>query len=95
MTHELSRNAMLAFLGVFIVFAICCLLRVFLMKKIVQSSGGIWDINSPFRNVREERKALRNLPQGKLRTELRLLNVVAVGSWLAGLAIGVTQSYKK
>ena len=95
MTNELSRNAMFAYLGLCIIFLTCCLLRVFLTRKIVQSSGGIWDINSPFRNVREERKALRNLPQGKLRTELRLVNVVAVGSWLAGIAIGVTQSYKK
>lgn len=95
MTGDVSRSAMLAYLGVFTIFAACCLLRVFLMRKIVLSSGGTWDLNSPFRNFGEERKALSNLPQGKLRRELRLLTIVGVGSWLIGVAIFMTQSYKK
>jgi hypothetical protein len=95
MTNDMSSNAMPAFFGVIILFAACAILRVFLMKKIVQSTGGNWDINSPLRNLREERKALRSLPQGRLRTELRLITIVAVCSWLIGVGILVMQSYKK
>ena len=95
MTRELSGNAMLVLLSAIAVFAACALLRVWLMRKIVRSTGGTWDINTPWINVREERKALRNLPRGRLRTQLRLTTIVAVGSWLIALVIGVTQSYKK
>jgi hypothetical protein len=67
------------------VFFISCLIRPFLLKKIVESTGGEWNWQSPLKNISEERRALKVLPANGLRNQLRLVNIVAISSWLVGL----------
>ena len=94
MTKEISSSAAVVLFGAIVVFFLCVLSRLFLIKRIVQSTGGAWDLNTPFRNVREERKALRILPKGSLRTQLRLTTIAALSSWLVGLGVLLTQTHK-
>jgi hypothetical protein len=67
------------------VFMVCAALRPFLLKKIVESTGGKWDWQSPLRNISEEKKALKVLPANNLRNRLRLINSAALFSWLVGI----------
>ena len=84
---------MVASLCTVAVLATCAVWRVALFRKIVRSTGGTWDINFPMKNLREERKAMRSLPPGRLRTEFSVNMILALGSWLVALQVGVTNSY--
>jgi hypothetical protein len=77
------------------VYAACALMTVFVMRKVVRPTGRVWILGRLFSNFREERRALRNLPKGRLHTELRIIDFVAGCSWLLGTGIVLTQSYKK
>jgi hypothetical protein len=92
----MSSNKLFALLMISCaIFAVCAAVRQFLMKKIVESAGGNWDWQSPLKNVSEEKRALQVLPSSKLRRHLRLLNGVAVTSWLVGLAVLVMHTAAK
>jgi hypothetical protein len=89
MTDALLFYAMFASIAI---FAICVVLRLFVIKKIVRSSGGMWAISTPFANVREEREALRKLSRGKLRAQYKAIMAVALCSWL--IAMGALMTHK-
>jgi hypothetical protein len=90
-----SDRAFFALFGLIVIFFICVIWHLSLMRRIVRSSGGKWDINSPFQRVSEERKALRTLPKGTLRNEWRLLKIVAWSSWLFAMVILILHQHKK
>jgi hypothetical protein len=67
------------------VFMVCVIIRMFLLKQIVESTGGKWDWQSPLQNISEERRAINVLSANNLRSRLLFLNVVALSSWLTGI----------
>ncbi len=90
--HEISSTAMIFLLGFAAVFMVCGILRPLVLREIVRAAGGKWSFSTPRQNLSEERKAIQQLPQGRLHQQLRIITTIAVLSWFAVLAVGVIGS---